>query len=130
MAYIDFSTEQALSGQTITPRHDLVEQEDAGFSALEWSVIALARRDRKSSLDYPSRLSIALGSVFGARPSPRLADPRLEALRRMAVLSWHDGFAVPSAEVAAFRAAGFSPAQYEDMLASISVGRSQRRTRF
>jgi len=66
--------------------------------------------------------------LFGDAPDtvrPETVQPRLEALRRMAVLSWHRGFAVPVSEVKAFVAAGFSHAQYETMLASISAGRSR-----
>lgn len=131
MAYVDFSSDPQLA-YTGAPRHDLAPVADAaqpvatGLSALEWSVVALAQRDRLSSLAAPGRLSIALGTVFGTRRhSPHLADPRLEALRRMAVLSWHRGFTVPVSEVKAFVAAGFSHAQYETMLASISAGRSR-----
>ena len=75
-------------------------------------------------------LSVALGSVFGTRRhNPRLADPKLEALRRMAVLSWHRGFAVPANELASFLRAGFSASQYETLLASISAARSRLESR-
>ena len=129
MAYVDFSSDPQLA-YTGAPQHDRAPAPDiaqpTGLSALEWSVVALAQRDRLSSLATPGRLAIALGSVFGTRRhSPTLADPRLEALRRMAVLSWHRGFAVPVSEVKAFLRAGFSMPQYETMLASISAGRSR-----
>src|SRR3954463_15190481 len=39
--------------------------ETTGFSALEWSVIAVSRRDSLSSLEEPSRISRALGGLFG-----------------------------------------------------------------
>ena len=58
---------------------------DARLSALEWQVVALARRDRLSSLREPTKLIRAIGSIFGETRNPRLADPSLEALRRMAV---------------------------------------------
>ena len=92
------------------------------LTALEWSVVALARRDRPSSLREPSRLSVALGSVFGRHQHPHLADPRLEALRRVAVLAWHRGAkALSDAEVEAFTAAGFTTGQYRTLLASIGA---------
>lgn len=93
------------------------------LSALEWLVVALARRDRPSSLRQPGRLARAFGGLFG-RPSPALADDKLEALRRMAVLSWRHGAAVPAREVDAFLAAGFSADQYRAMLDSIGVARA------
>ncbi|MES2337346.1 MAG: hypothetical protein V4537_04530 [Pseudomonadota bacterium] len=130
MAYIDFATDAVLAGPPVTPRHDPTPADATGLSALEWSVVALAQRDGMGSLGQPGRLSIALGNVFGTRGhNPRLADPRLEALRRMAVLSWHRGFAVPVNELRAFHAAGFSPAQYDTLLASISAARLRRDTR-
>ncbi|MDQ1230615.1 hypothetical protein [Sphingomonas sp. SORGH_AS_0879] len=100
---------------------------DARLSALEWQVVALARRDRISSLRAPSKLGRALGSIFGDTRNPRLADPSLEALRRMAVLSWHHGYSVPSHEVRAFLAAGYTPDQYELMVDSIATALSSAR---
>jgi len=126
MAYVDFSSELVPSTAIVAPRPDPVAPVER-LSALEWSVVALAQRDRLSSLDTPGRLSIALGKVFGTRRrSPQLADPRLEALRRMAVLTWHRGFSVPSREVKAFLTAGFSIGQYETMATSIGASRAQR----
>lgn len=58
-----------------------------------------------------------------------LADPKLEALRRVAVLSWKRGYAIASAEVKAFLAAGYSPAHYElvvDTIAATRQGESRR----
>lgn len=85
----------------------------AGFSALEWSVVMLARHDRPSSLREPGRVATWLGRIFGEAFNRRLADPRLEALRRMAVLTWHHSYSVPKTELKAFFAAGFSPDHYE-----------------
>ncbi|HMN54958.1 MAG TPA: hypothetical protein PKC32_12315 [Sphingopyxis sp.] len=85
----------------------------AGFSALEWSVVMLARHDRPSSLREPGRVATWLGRIFGDAVNRRLADPRLEALRRMAVLTWHHSYSVPKAELKAFFAAGFSTDHYE-----------------
>lgn len=89
------------------------------FSALEWSVIRLAQGDRLSTLREPGRLRRFSDWLTGIESSPTLANPRLEALRRMAVLSWHFGFVVPGDEVAEFNAAGFSQDQYELMVSSI-----------
>ena len=129
MAYIDFASEhdQLLAP---APRHDPVPAADAPatqLSALEWSVVAIARGDRLSSLRAPSRLSVAMGGLFGSRHNPRLADPQLEALRRMAVLSWHHGYTVPTSALTAFTDAGYTMAQYETMLASIATARVARK---
>lgn len=85
----------------------------AGFSALEWSVVMLARHDRPSSLREPGRVAKFLGRIFGESVNRRLADPKLEALRRMAVLTWHHSYSVPKREIQAFFAAGFSADHYE-----------------
>ncbi len=93
------------------------------LSALEWSVVMIARRDRLSSLRRPGRLAVALGTLFDRR-NPALADARLEALRRIAVLAWHADGAVPEAEVRAFLRAGFEHGQYETLIASIQAART------
>lgn len=130
MAYIDFAEAGAAPAlRQPAPRHDPLPaaRTASGLSALEWSVVAVARNDRLSSLREPGRLSVALGTVFGAKTTNRLADPRLEALRRMAVLTWHHGAAVAGREIKAFLAAGFDADQYETVLASIATARTTRR---
>lgn len=99
-----------------------------GFSGLEWSVIAIARRDRLASLKEPGRVATALGTLFGTWQNARLADGRLEALRRIAVLAWHKSYAVPLSELRAFLAAGFSLDQYETLQTSIGRGRARMTT--
>ncbi|WP_404334511.1 hypothetical protein AB2M62_13465 [Sphingomonas sp. MMS12-HWE2-04] len=124
MAYLNFSP---LQGSPVAPPMDLAERPRTGFSALEWQVVAIAQGDRIGSLSAPGKLSVALGMIFGGqRPNPKLADPRLEALRRIAVLAWHKGYTLPLSEIRAFHAAGFTPEQYETLLASISRGRAAR----
>lgn len=123
MAYLNFAE---LDGTPVAAPADVVHaRRETGLSVLEWQVVAIAQRDRLSSLETPSRLSVALGMLFGSqRANPKLADPRLEALRRLAVLAWHKGYAVPRAAIRAFHEAGFTTEQYETLLASISQGRA------
>jgi hypothetical protein len=96
------------------------------FSNLEWSVIRLARIDKLWTIRAAGRLRRFFNWVVG-RGNPELANPRLEALRRMAVLTWHYGFTVPSEDVADFLSAGFSPDQYELMAGSINSALSAPR---
>ncbi|WP_347275824.1 hypothetical protein [Sphingomonas sp. HITSZ_GF] len=120
MAYLNFA---ALQGSPIAMPADVLPV--SGFSALEWQVVAIAQQDRLSSLEKPGRLSVALGMIFGGEsPNPKLADQKLEALRRLSVLAWHKGYALPRHEIRAFHEAGFTPEQYETLLASISRGRA------
>lgn len=124
MAYVAFQEiGAAISavGAATAQQGASVVRPDARLSALEWQVVALARRDRIASLREPGRLTRAIATIFGETRNPRLADPSLEALRRMAVLSWHHGYSVPSNEVRAFLAAGYTPDQYELMVDSIGT---------
>jgi hypothetical protein len=123
MAYVSFAEGELLQA----PRTSSAQQ--PGFSALEWSVIALARRDPLSSLNQPGRVAKALASLFGLWRDSSLADGRLEALRRMAILAWRNGYAVPVSELRAFKAAGFSDEQYDVLQASIARGRAQSQRR-
>lgn len=97
--------------------------EDSRFTALEWSVLALSERDSISSLDAPGRLAMALGALFGGRRNPRLADPRLEALRRFAVLARHLRDKLPDREIVRFIAAGFTRAQANALHLSMGTAR-------
>jgi hypothetical protein len=96
------------------------------FSKLEWSVIRLARIDQLWTIRGAGRLRRFFNWVAG-RGNPELANPKLEALRRMAVLTWHYGFTVPGEDVANFISAGFSPDQYELMAGSINSALSAPR---
>ena len=99
------------------------------FSRLEWSVIRLARADGLSTLREPGRWGRFVNWLMNRRGLPSLANERLEALRKMAVLSWHYGFTVPGEDVAGFLSAGFSPDQYELMVTSIwSILSGRQRT--
>ena len=99
------------------------EEERPVLTELERSVIGIARQDGLSTLRQPGRLSRWLGVLFGVRISPQLADPKLEALRRIAVLSWKRGYAIASAEVKAFLAVGYTPAFYELVVDTIASAR-------
>ncbi|MGY4398102.1 hypothetical protein ACVWZA_003304 [Sphingomonas sp. UYAg733] len=125
MAYLDINnmTAAPMTARTAAntdTRRDMTAP--AGFSALEWSVIALAKRDRISSLSEPSRVSRALGGLFGLGTTSRLAEPKLETLRRLAVHAWKRGYALPASEVANFLNAGFSMSQAETLVASVTGG--------
>ena len=96
------------------------------FSKLEWSVIRLARIDRLWTIRAAGRVR-RIWNWFVGRGNPELANPRLEALRRMAVLTWHYGFTVPGEDIANFLKAGFSPDQYELMVSGINAALSAPR---
>ena len=89
------------------------------FSQLEWSIIRLAQVDGLSTLRQPGPFRRFVGWLTGTARHPELANPRLEALRRISVMSWHFGFSVPGEDVADFLAAGFSLDQYELLVSSV-----------
>ena len=103
-----------------------VESIKPNFSPLEWSVIRLARIDRLWTIREASRLR-RLWNWLLARGNPSLANEKLEALRRMAVLTWHYGFTVPGEDVRNFLSAGFTPDQYELMAGCINAALSAPR---
>jgi len=133
MAFLDFA--QALAGPQMAvgaPRPTpavpaiSVAAQATSFSAQEWQIVDLARTDGLRSLRGPGRFARLRKWIWGEEHSPTLASERLEALRRLAVEAWHKGYAVSLSALAAFRAAGFSTAQLELLLATISAGRTAR----
>jgi hypothetical protein len=124
MAYLDHASAFAAAGAQPVPADWALGQEEVGFSPLEWTVISLARRDKLGSLQAPGPMARAFGSLFGLGRQSSLADPRLEALRRIAVHAWHKGYTLPVSEIKRFLAAGFSAAQVETLLASVSGKRT------
>lgn len=101
---------------TGVPANDVDIVDDANFSKLEWSIIRLAKVDGLSTLRDPGPIRRFFNWLMGREGRPSLANERLEALRRVAVLTWHYGFTIPSEDVASFLSAGFSPDQYELMV--------------
>ncbi|OAN55775.1 hypothetical protein [Sphingobium sp. TCM1] len=128
MAFLDFA--QPLAGPQMAVGSSIVPPASAtDFSAQEWQIVSLARTDGLRSLQGPGRFARLRRWIFGEETNLALASDRLEALRRLAVEAWHKGYAVSLSGLAAFRAAGFSTAQLELLLATISAGRTARRTR-
>jgi alkylhydroperoxidase family enzyme len=121
MAYLFFDPDLAGSSKVVPVAGLAAEPAPVGFTRQEWLVVALASVDRLSTLRKPGRFALICGYLFGKRQSNALANPRLEALRRMAVLIRHGESRVPHAEHEAFAAAGFSPAQYTLLVDGITA---------
>ena len=126
LSFTEFAPAVAAGNDHVTPRAPVPDPLPARFSALEWTVVAIAERDPLSSLKAPGRMAVALGTLFPERPNPKLADPKLEALRRLAVLTWHHGYRVAESAVRAFLAAGFTLHHYELLAGSIVSARAKR----
>ncbi|HTU09618.1 MAG TPA: hypothetical protein VMG08_01870 [Allosphingosinicella sp.] len=112
MAYRSFGSEPFAfppSGDSPTDSGDSAETET--FAPLEQTVIALAEADPVASLGAPSRFARLFERWFGFKRHNPLADKRLEALRRFAVLARVAAGRLPAEEVKRFLAAGFSLSQ-------------------
>lgn len=128
MAFLDLTRPSPAAGTAFPLPVDQLapkpfQQEAAIFSSEEWQIIRHARHDGLTSLRPVGRWDRLMKAVFGFRRVTALASRRLEALRRLAVDSWHHGYAVSPAYLKAFLRAGFSEAQLELMLGAISAAR-------
>jgi hypothetical protein len=77
------------------------------FGHDEWSVVEFARNDGLWSLAPDGLLARVARALFGIHPPLPLANERLEALRRFAVVAWKKG-KVGAAQAREFAAVGFS----------------------
>lgn len=105
MAYLDLAFDlprAALAAPATGLAHETVSR----IAPLEQAVLHLAFADKKSSLNEPGRIAKILHWVFGVKPANRLAEPRLEALRRFAVMARVYGDALPDEEADRLLAAG------------------------
>jgi hypothetical protein len=104
MAYIDFTLAPSAPRPAAAASAFLLDE-------TEQAVIRLSSRDAPSSVARGGRLSQLAERLFGlARPNP-LADPRLEALRRFAILYRRRGEAACAAEEPLLEAAGYTRRQ-------------------
>lgn len=131
MAYLAFTDVLGAAAPAIPQPQPLssspaADRPRARFSALEWSVVALAERDSLSTLQSPGRVAVALGTLFGSRLNPQLADSKLEALRKIAVLTWHQGYHIAESAIRGFLGAGFTQDHYALLASSITNARARR----
>ncbi len=133
MAYLDLALHGGTAAAVQFPflPAQPVREAVSDFSQREWLVIRLARDDSLSSLREEGEFKQLLRKIFGYERKKPLSDPRLEALRRMAVLSWHHRYNVNATDIAEFLTKGYSIDQYDAMLAHMGRERaaSARRTR-
>lgn len=95
------------------------------LSAVERQIVAFARFDPISSLRPLRRSDRFLAWLFGMKRPNQLADPRLEALRRFAVLCWKER----KADLDSFLAAGYSIVQAEAVRHRIEAVRPRKASR-
>ena len=87
MAYLDFPSSDA-PAMAMRPR--VIDYPSAGLDDRERGALMLARTDGRQTLRSPGRLRRLSHICFGFPRRPnKLADPRLEGLRRYAVVIAH-----------------------------------------
>jgi hypothetical protein len=91
----------------------------APLSDVERTVLALSLGDPLWSVGPESRLGHLVRWIFDQRRPTPLADARLEALRRFAVLSRRFGDRLDRAESRRLAKAGYSPRLIRDTLARL-----------
>lgn len=123
MAFIDFAD----AAQHALPASQ--DQQQAGalsqdLSELELRVVQLARVDGLDSLQ-PQRRRSRLGRLILGPPPPArsLANESLEAVRRLAVHAWHEGYQLPASALKAAREAGMTETKISAIVDAI--GRSR-----
>jgi hypothetical protein len=92
------------------------------FTPLEWSVIGLAQKDAMRSVRPRRILHRIVERLLGLASAQRLADPRLETLRRFAVLVRSRGLPQPEKELSRFLQAGFG-ARHVEILRRVASAR-------
>ncbi|HTU13195.1 MAG TPA: hypothetical protein VMG08_20065 [Allosphingosinicella sp.] len=112
MAYRAFDTETMTGILADTRRlNEAVRSAPSpDFGAFETLAVWLGERDDPATLGV-GRVPRWLRNLLGLAPRRRLADPRLESLRRLTVVLRHRLRARIAAETDAARAAGVSDAQ-------------------
>ncbi|BAK68135.1 hypothetical protein SLG_34600 [Sphingobium sp. SYK-6] len=128
MAYVNFSDRSGTAVmEPLFPPARIRSTEARTFTQREWVIVSLARTDSRGSIQPDTRMARIFRTIFGIKRENPLSDNRLEALRRMAVLSWHDGYNVAPSEILAFLEAGYSERQYELLAERIVAARADRR---
>lgn len=130
MAYMNFAAyRDATALEPVFPPARAHAGEASELSQRDWTIVRLARADGLNSLYPEGRWGRLFRRIFGIERKNPLSDERLEALRRVAVLSWHHGYNVPPSEIGGLLAAGFSELQYERLARHVVAERAARRGR-
>ena len=133
MAYMDFAGQRdivaSLLMEPFFPPARVRDGEATTFTQREWAIVRLARDDNLASIREEGRLGRAIRLIFGVERKNPLSDGKLEALRRIAVLSWHHGYNVAPSEIGDFLNAGYSERQYEVLADRVVAQRADRSRR-
>ena len=91
----------------------------SSLTSLDWQVVEMARADGPRSLNPDGWLNWFLQDFFGLSVARKLANEKLEALRRFCVRAWYWDL-VPSKEVRMIVEAGYSSVDVFQILAHVA----------
>jgi len=98
----------------------------AGLDPLERQIVLLSRGDGVRSVQSRRRYDWVLNLIYGFNSARSLADQKLEALRRYAVLRRLHGDHMAPEEVDQVRAAGFAPSKLANLHRMVDPWRAPR----
>lgn len=116
MAYLDLSAPQRWTPNRAAPV--------PSFNRLDEAALDVAAHDGLATLG--GRWTRLLGQVLGLRLATPLADPRLEALRRLGVAARLGTRRIVEREINRARSSGFTPFQIEAVLGRFASTEFQR----
>jgi len=89
------------------------------LSSLDWRVVEIARNDGPRSINPDGKLVRFLRDFFGLPIARRLANEKLEALRRFSVRAWYWDL-IRTTDLRALMDAGYSSAAVFQILAHVA----------
>ena len=97
----------------------LPSNRNGSLQELDWRVVEIARADGPRSLNPDGRFTRFLGDFLGLPVAQKLADEKLEALRRFCVRAWYWDL-VRSKDLRVLMDAGYSSAAVFQILAHVA----------
>ncbi|WP_404478245.1 hypothetical protein [Novosphingobium sp. BL-52-GroH] len=123
MAFIDFA--DAAHQMVPAVSKTAAPSAAAPLSALERRIVALARHDGLDTLRPRRKRGWLARLILGPTPpSAMLANEQLEALRRLAVRAWQQGYTLPVSALKEARAAGYSETKIGAVIDTINQSRT------
>ena len=95
---------------------------ECSLTDLEWRVVEIARSDGPRSIRPDGGFTKFLRDFFGLPTARKLANKKLEALRRFCVRAWFWDL-IPSRDVRALMEAGFTSVDVFQVLAHVAGNR-------
>ena len=92
---------------------------ECSFTGLDWKVIAMAREDGPRSINPDGRFTRFLRNFCGLPIARKLANKKLEALRRFCVRAWFWDL-IPTGDVRALMEAGYTSTDLFRILAHVA----------